>query len=146
MSDYREWLDSFDEFEDEGKAAEEALNDLGRLSSRSRELLWPVLKDAFWVHRRSKTRSVERRISLGSVYSGESSVDQRRVRLERTFALPDGRRVSWAEATEEDHLARIAYLEKHVSGIRQTMGEHQRAVDLIREHGVSCLAEIGEAA
>lgn len=146
MSTTQEWMAEFDHIEDNGKAAVEALNDLGRLSKRTRTLLLPILTEAFLMYRRTATRNVERRVPVEAVFTDQTSLEQRRHRLEATFALPDGRRVSWDDATEAEHLARIGYLQKHIAGIEETIDSHRAAVALIREHGVSCLAEIGEAA
>lgn len=148
MSETRiEWLGSFDEITDEAKAAEAALTDLGRLSQRQRELLFPILRVAFHFHRRGNSRFVERSLPIGEVFDGETSVERRQLRLDSTFPLPDGRRVSWSEATVEDHEARIGYLRAvHLAGILRTISEHEAAVELIRRFGVSCLAEIEGAA
>lgn len=145
MSEVQDWLRSFD-YDDHEKAALAALEDLGRLSNRARGLLLPILTEAVLMARRSETRRVERSIPVGSVFSDETTIDKRRTRLEATFALPDGRRVSWADATEQDHLDRIGYLQKHIAGVEATISDHVSAVETIREHGVACLAEIGEAA
>lgn len=141
-TDYREWLDSFAGINDQFKAAEAALDSLGRQSQRVRSLLYPILVEALVIHRRSTTRNVERQTPLGKVYGGETTIDQRRKRLESTFALPDGRRVAWSEATRTDHEERIAYLERHMQGVQRTIDEHRTAIDLIDQHGVTCLADI----
>lgn len=143
--DYLEWLRSFDQ-DDHGKAALAALADLGRLTGRARDLLLPILTEAVLMARRSDTRGVERAIPVGRVFAGETTLDERRKRLEQTFVLGDGRRVSWLEATEADHLARVEYLQKHVAGLERTINEHLLAVAQLHEFGVSCLGEIGDAA
>lgn len=146
MSDYREWLASFDEIEDNGKAAEAALDDLGRLTARARSLLLPILTEAFLMARRTRTRRAERAVPIRSVLTGSTSLERRASRLALTFPLPDGRRVSWLEATEADHLARIEYLRVHIRGVEHTIRQHEEAVEAIRSNGVSCLAEIEGAA
>lgn len=60
-----------------------------------------------------------------------------------TFAV-DGERVTWGRATEEQHLARIAALEKLSLGIQDTISRHRTAVEAIRAARVSCLEEIGQ--
>lgn len=146
MSDYMDWLRSFDEIEDNDKAAVAAVDDLGRLNQRARSLLLPILGEALLMARRSATRRVERTTPISAVFDGETSLDRRQARLAATFPLPDGRRVSWLEATEADHQARIDYLRMHIAGVERTIGEHEDAVAAIREHGVACLAEIEGAA
>jgi len=59
-----------------------------------------------------------------------------------TFKIGDGSEATWAEATEEQHLARIAMLEKLRAGLDATIDRHREAVRLIRAHGVACLAQI----
>ena len=142
---YREWLAQFDH-EDHGKAAVEALDDLGRLSGRARELLLPIVTEAILMERRKAVSLVERSVPVSMIFNGETSLGQRAKRLEQTFALGDGRRVSWAEATVPDHRERIAYLEVHMRGVMMTVSRHSEAIEAIEAAGVSCLAEIGVAA
>ena len=147
MSEHREWLRSFAEaWEDDSKAAEEALGDLGRLSQRARGLLLPILSEAVLMVRRADTRQVERATPVRAVWEGETSVERRRLRLEQTFPLPDGRRVSWLEATVADHLARIEYLRLHIAGVERTIAEHEDAIELIQRLGGSCLGDVEGAA
>jgi len=145
MSDYKHWLRTFDH-DDEEKAATDALDDLGRLNQVARSLLLPILAEAILMVRRDDARTVERQFDLSRVFSGETTLDQRATRLSQSFVLGDGRRVTWDEATEEDHRARIEYLSVHVRGVLETISRHEEAIGLIREHGVSCLGEIEVAA
>lgn len=137
-----EWLDSFAGIDDQYKAAEAALDSLGKQSQWVRTVLYPILVEALVIHRRQITRGVERQTPIGTVYAGETTIDQRRKRLEATFPLGDGRRVTWSEATRSEHEERIAYLERHIAGTRRTIDEHLAAIDLIDQHGVTCLADI----
>lgn len=145
VTDYRVWLGSFDH-DDNRKAAEAALDALAPLTDWARGLLFPILAEAILMERRTQARHVERSVPIVSVWTGSSTVEQRRNRLAQTFPLPDGRRVSWLEATEADHLARVAYLRRHVSGVMVTIAEHEAAIGLLRDRGVSCLGEIGSEA
>src|SRR5690606_31729337 len=81
MTDYREWLASFDEIEDNGKAAEAALDDLGQLTARARSLLLPILTEAFLMARRTRTRRAERAVPIRSVLTGSTSLERRASRL-----------------------------------------------------------------
>ena len=147
MIGHKEWLRSFAEvWEDDDKAAEAALDDLGKLNQRARGLLLPVLSEAVLMVRRADTRQVERATPVRAVWDGETSLERRRQRLEQTFPLPDGRRVSWLEATVADHLARIEYLRLHIAGVERTIAEHQDAIDLIQRLGGSCLGDVEGAA
>lgn len=57
------------------------------------------------------------------------------------FALGDGRRVTWQNATVSDHRSRIAYMQKKVAGIEQDIDLHQKAIDILEGLGVSSLSE-----
>lgn len=138
---YREWLASF-EHDDHGKAAEAALNDLGRLNERARGLLFPILREAILMERRKQANAVERSVPIDRIFNGETTLDQRTRRLEQTFVLGDGRRVSWAHATVEEHRQRIEFLQVHVRGVMDTIARHEEAIEAIVAAGVSCLAEI----
>ena len=141
--DYQGWLDSFESIEDNKAAAVAAADDLGRLSQRARTLLLPILSEAFVIHRGNIRRAVEHKTPIMTVFSGETTVEARRERLENTFPLPDGTRVDWSSATVEQHELRIAYLESHIAGVRRTIEEHEKAIAMIEEYGVTCLGEIG---
>lgn len=71
------------------------------------------------------------------------------VRLETTeellstmFALGDGERVTWGEASIEQHEQRIALLVGNAAGNVETAARHEVAARMIREAGVTCLAEV----
>jgi hypothetical protein len=61
--------------------------------------------------------------------------------LRESFALGDGQRVAWGEATAEQHEQRIAFLAKQRDGLAATMERHRRALEIIRAAGASCLGE-----
>lgn len=58
------------------------------------------------------------------------------------FALGDGRRVTWAEATVADHEQRVAMLETSAVGTLETAARHRAAIEMLRRHGVKTLAEV----
>lgn len=140
-----EWLESFAEYDDHGKAAAAALDDL-HIRGRARHLLFPIMQEAFLMHRRTGTRRVERATPVREVFSGETSLERRTDRLARWFPVGDGRRVFWGEATVNDHRDRIRFLRDHIAGVERTISEHEEAILLIESHGVSCLNEIEGAA
>ena len=115
-----------------------------------RELL-PLLVEEVESHQRRRVRMVERR-AFGESGSGVSrSVAERaRPRLSEVysemFALYDGRRVSWGEATVEQHRQRIERLQLQRQSIGRTIERHEEAIRLCEEHGVDRLADIDEAA
>ena len=61
--------------------------------------------------------------------------------LESQFATGDGARVSWGEATIEQHAARAAWLERQATGTAETAVRHHVAVDLLRRSQCNTLAE-----
>lgn len=76
-----------------------------------------------------------------------------RVRLELTtellgssFALGDGRRVTWGTATEADHRQRIQLLQRQATGTAQTMILHEKAIEILTERSAACLNDARVAA
>lgn len=74
------------------------------------------------------------------------------VRLETTaellatvFALGDGRKTTWGEATVAEHQQRIAMLTKNAAGVVETAGRHRQAIRMIQDAGVDCLADLDSA-
>ncbi len=65
--------------------------------------------------------------------------------LEAEFALGDGRRVTWGNATIADHEERIAMLSKHAQGTMETAARHLQAIEMLREQSVKTLAELKQA-
>lgn len=61
------------------------------------------------------------------------------------FSLGDGEKVSWGEATVEQHEQRIAFLIPMRDGLTGTIRRHEEAVSLIRQHGGTCLADLEAA-
>lgn len=59
------------------------------------------------------------------------------------FSVGDGRRVSWGEATLEDHRQRIELLAKGVEGSIRTIRLHEYAAKILRETGAQCLNQSG---
>lgn len=58
------------------------------------------------------------------------------------FALPDGSRVSWADATAEQHELRADQLEALAAGDMATASIHRQAIEDIRSAGVDRLADL----
>lgn len=104
------------------------------------DLLLPVLADEVRRVRRAHVLRVER-ASFGT----DSKVAEGgwlRL-LPEGFANPrTGRWITWGNATVEDHEARIGWLTGQIDALGQDVDRHQRAIKVIREHGVSCLAEV----
>lgn len=64
--------------------------------------------------------------------------------LASSFALGDGTRVTWAEATVEQHQARVAMLQGMAAGTLETAARHEEAVAMLREAGAPCLGTLRE--
>lgn len=139
-----------DEIEDNGTAAAEFLHRID-VSGDAFIALVPIVTWAAGHERRSRGRLVEhsvfgsgsKRRTLGEVFD---SREHRKRLLDESFPLGDGRWVSWAEATVADHEQRIALLAETEAGIKLTIKRHRDAIAKIREHGGTCLGDIGEAA
>ena len=62
--------------------------------------------------------------------------------LDLEFALPDGSRVRWSEATAAQHEARAEHLEKLAAGNADTARLHRSAVRDLTANGVQTLGEL----
>lgn len=116
-----------------------------QLNELQRQVLWSIIVGECRNIDRNRVRSIER--------DADDKPNQRRIGtpvnptarrsqfLQSTFALPDGRRVTWGEATIQDHEARIAYLSKQQKGIGETIGLHRSVINEIKTAAVTCLNE-----
>jgi hypothetical protein len=74
---------------------------------------------------------------------GAAPASRDRMRLGQIeFHLPDGQVVSWADATAEQHGARIAWLRTYISSVEEDLARHERAAKLLAEHGAAKLSDI----
>jgi hypothetical protein len=64
--------------------------------------------------------------------------------LETAFALGDGQRVTWGDATVEQHEQRIRFLTTQAAGTLETASRHQAAIGMIREASAMCLRDLSE--
>jgi hypothetical protein len=121
-----------------------------KVAAQASMFLLPVMAGAVGQQRRSEVRLVERRVfprSARRVLGAASDVVTMRSELVgASFALGDGRLVEWLKATVDEHLARIAYLQKFVAGIDTTIAAHQEAIARIQKFGGTCLGDIEDAA
>jgi hypothetical protein len=58
------------------------------------------------------------------------------------FALPDGSRVTWADATAAQHELRASQLEGLAAGDLATASIHRQAINDLRSAGVNNLSEL----
>lgn len=71
-----------------------------------------------------------------------TSPDTVRSLADMWFFTTRGEKVRWVEATVADHEQRIGFLGRQVAGISTTINRHERAIQLIRDAGVTCLGQI----
>ena len=64
--------------------------------------------------------------------------------LAARFALPDGRWVTWSDATAADHRARAEWQNGYANSCMVDAARHIEAAATIEAHGVKCLAQISE--
>lgn len=64
--------------------------------------------------------------------------------LAQRFALGDGVKVAWGEATIEQHEQRVHMLRGLVNGTLATIKRHEEAVERLRSAGAKCLNELME--
>jgi len=64
--------------------------------------------------------------------------------LNSEFALGDGRRVTWGDATSEDHVSRINLMRKRIEGIEGDIELHESVLGILSDLGVSTLREARE--
>lgn len=62
--------------------------------------------------------------------------------LKSVFALGDGTKVSWAEATREQHHKRLAMLKRDIAGTGESAARHALAIQMIDSAEVNSLGEI----
>ena len=63
--------------------------------------------------------------------------------LDKPYRIGDGRARRFGELTSEEHLVRIEMLRANINGMQRDIALHERALQLIEQHAVSCLDEIG---
>lgn len=108
------------------------------------DLLLPILTDEIRRVRRHRVLRIERE-TFGREGGQPAEGGWLRL-LPESFALPDGRLVTWGDATVEDHEARLEWLRGQIHALTQDVDRHEQAIKVIREHGATCLAEVESAA
>ncbi len=71
-------------------------------------------------------------------------MERRALLIGKTFALRDGTRVAWTDATPEQHRERAAIQRELAGHCIVDAKRHEEAAKVIEEFGVSCLAEVPE--
>lgn len=90
---------------------------------------------------RRLSRQMARRAEDRAFGSAPGTRERLAVR-ELAFHLPDGTVVSWADATAEQHEARIAWLQTFITSMEQDLRRHERVVKLLAERGAARLSDI----
>lgn len=108
-------------------------------------ILWPVILDRCRTIDRNNVRRVEQAAKPNKPGKQVNPTAERAALMTQSFALGDGRRVSWGEATIADHEARVAFLSRKRSGLDDTIQRHRGVIDQLKQAGASCLNEISEA-
>ncbi len=62
--------------------------------------------------------------------------------LATSFALGDGTKTTWGNATREQHQLRLDYLTAHIQGTSETAARHWAAILMLDEAGATCLREL----
>lgn len=62
--------------------------------------------------------------------------------LDSSFALPDGTRVRWGDASVSQHMDRAAYLETQAASVVETAALHRQAIQEICDQNVNTLREV----
>jgi hypothetical protein len=125
--------------DDPAQTAERIVNAL-RLSSLQADILGTLIGDYCQQYERGRVRNVEAQATR----SGKrvDPTGERRQLLDESFAVGDGRRVKWGEATVADHRARIEMLTKLRDGIDATLVRHMDAISQLEQAHARCLNDI----
>lgn len=140
---YEALRNATDTFDDDEEAARAVL-DAARTRKDVVALVLPLVVAEANHQRRHRSRAVERRVERGG--QDRDPVDVAKDRgewLKQQIALGDGRVISWADATVDDHEARIAYLTRLRDGIDRTIQRHRAAVAMIQAaESAKCLGDL----
>ena len=124
----------------------EAVMDAIELPERLRE----ILRNLFVQECRRQTRQathIAEKVGISGEQSPLDELGNARITASAFLAerFYNGKTyVTWGEATVQDHLDRIAFLQKKRNGIGETIGRHKWAVDRIESRAVDCLNDISD--
>ena len=116
------------------------------------DLLVEMISEAIAGEQRALTRIVERTAFKAFFASPTNDIvaaqsnDSLRAIFSRTFSLGTGEAVAWGAATVDQHRQRIAMLQRMRDGIDATIYQHEEAIRVITEAGVTSLDELAVAA
>lgn len=113
----------------------------------------PVFEEVTW-SKEQEAELKQRQAAMRSHLNQEVSSLLRRMRMRwsakllmASFALRDGRRVTWGEATLSNHKERVEMFKKNAAANLEGAARHQAAIHDITEAGLECLNDlVAEAA
>lgn len=103
---------------------------------------WHPDGPAAYDRQRRQVRIAEAMTEAVMKFAAEIRLETTRELLDSVFALGDGQRTTWGEATVAEHRQRISLLITGAAGTVETAARHQAAIRLIEEAGVSRLADL----
>ena len=124
-------------------AAMEAFDALD-IHGEPRQLLTVAVTAWFRDLRRATARTTEREVAA---LRGPLREAMTVVKLLRSGFVPNdkGEWTLWADATIEQHQARIESLASHVAGCEATIAMHRRAIAVLIAEGLPCLGDLAKA-
>lgn len=138
--------DAVDQYEDDADAAHDVIREMS--TTDLEDWAMPIIKDECRRIRRAKVRETERRARRGGGSgrsNGKEATDPAADRAEwlrAGFTLSDHRRVTWGEATVEEHQDRRDYLDEYRRSYDPIIAQHDHSIQLIEAAGVACLNEV----
>jgi hypothetical protein len=91
----------------------------------------------------SMARSARRNAVLNKIRF-DVAVEWTKAILVTEFALRDGTRVTWGDATAEQHRARVSMLHEGIAANAETAARHDAALQALADCGATCLNEVIE--
>jgi len=137
MSTFSELVEAHSEAGDDQAIAVAILAVL-KVNRKASKVLLNAVAAAVTFERRHLATVAERNAFAGH----PKGRDLREHLAEETFAIGNGRRIRWLDATVADHEARIAYQQRLISAVVGDIDRHTLAIKIIRDHGVTCLREV----
>lgn len=95
-----------------------------------------VLRDARRLWR------VQSRRREDAAFRPGASLPERLKVADVVFTLPSGERVTWADATREQHELRVSWLLTYIGTLETDLGRHERAAKLLSERGADRLRDV----
>lgn len=108
---------------------------------------WAQARQQHWARQKTEL-GLPQSASTEDVLSASIEAFKAEIRIEWTeellgskFALGDGRKVAWGEATVHQHKERLRIFRDHAKTNLEGAARHQAAIDTLKETGAACLNE-----